>query len=59
VVVGRGDVDDPGLARGGDELRHRGRRLLGAGDVELSVREHEVDLRVDVPEDPAEHRGQA
>ena len=51
VVVGRGDVDDPGRARSVDETLHRRNRLLGAGDVELPVREHEVDLRVDVPED--------
>ena len=43
-------MDDPGGARSIDEALHRGNGLLGAGDVELPVRKHEVDLSVDVPE---------
>ena len=58
VVVGRGDVDEPALARAATSRSIAGRDLLGAGDVELPVREHEVDLRVDVPEDRPGHRSE-
>ena len=51
VVVRRGDVDEPGRARSIDEALHRGRDVLRVRHVELAVRLHEVDLRVDVPED--------
>ena len=50
VVVGGGDVHDPGRARSVDETLHRGNGVHRAGDVELPVRIHEVDLCVDVPE---------
>ena len=50
VVVGGGDVRDVRRARGIDEPPHRRRGLLRSWDVELALREHEVDLRVDVPE---------
>jgi hypothetical protein len=50
VVVRRGDVNDAGGTRRGDEPLHRGNRLLGTGNRELPAGEHEVDLRVDVPE---------
>ena len=53
VVVGRGDVDEPGLAYAPDEPLHRGDRLLGATHVQLPLGEHEVDLGVDVPQDQA------
>ncbi len=56
VVVGGGDVREPGRAGRVDEQLHRRRNLLRAGDVELPRRLHEVDLRVDVPEDAACHR---
>src|SRR5205085_4483363 len=56
VVVRRRDVDDARRARGLDDSPHGGSDPLGPGDVELPAREHEVDLRVDVPEDRAGHR---
>ena len=56
VIVGRRDVDDPAPRAPSDESRHGRTRLFGAGYGELSVRKHEVDLRVDVPEDaPSGH----
>src|SRR5207248_2998012 len=57
VVVGRGDVHDAGAARGVYELFERREQLRRAGHVQLPARLHEVDLRVDVPEDASRHGG--
>ena len=55
VVVGGGDVNQAGRARSLDELPHRRRGLLGSRNVELALGEHEVVLRVDVPQDSCAH----
>ena len=55
MVVRGCDVDEPGRARGVDEALHRGRGLLRVWHVELARRLHEVDLRVDVPENRPGH----
>src|SRR5262249_41970888 len=55
VVVGGGDVHDALGARPADERVHLRQPRLRAGHGEAAVLEHEVALRVDVPEDDA-HR---
>src|SRR5204863_8762652 len=51
VVIRRGDVDDASRTSRVDETLHRRHRRLCSRHVELAARKHEVDLRVDVPED--------
>ena len=51
VVVGGRDVHDAFRTYRLHQTLHRRRGRFGAGDVQLPVGEHEVDLRVDVPED--------
>src|SRR2546421_7287575 len=51
MVCCGGNVNDPGRTRSVDEPLHCRHGLLCAGDVELPVGQHEVELGVDVPED--------
>src|SRR3712207_7637904 len=45
VVVGRGDVDEAGLARSGDEALHRRDRFLCARHVRSEVHTSELQSR--------------
>lgn len=56
-VGGRGDDRDAMLGSEGGETPEVGDDRFGAGNIEFADRVHEVELRVDVPEEEARQHG--